>query len=163
MCQASWIDESMAYSLVIVFVASEFDEIGGVCSIWTNCDCVSYEKFVVKCLPWKNMLNTPYLFWFSAFMSVLFWAKGRTVSTDAIYIRRKIEYFSELFDWSLINLFYFFWDRLISILVSTRESHNLTFFVLWTKIEFNKEKRHLIGYQIFAEENINGHFTTNFS
>ena len=32
--------------------------------------------------------------------------------------------------------------------------HNLTFLFLWTKIEFNKEKRHLIGYHIFAEENI---------
>ena len=62
-----------------------------------------------------------------------------------------------------INLFYFFQkaqDWLISILIFTRESqesdfHNLTFFVLWTKIEFNKEKRHLIGKHIFAKENHN--------
>ena len=34
--------------------------------------------------------------------------------------------------------------------------HNLTFLFLWTKIEFNKEKRHLIGDHIFAEERCPG-------
>ena len=33
---------------MIVFSASEFDETDEVCSIWQNCDCVSYKKFVVK-------------------------------------------------------------------------------------------------------------------
>ena len=42
-------DEFMANSLVIVFGAPKFDEIAVVCSIRTNCDSVSYEKFVVKC------------------------------------------------------------------------------------------------------------------
>ena len=38
----------MPNSLMIVFSASEFDETDEVCSIWENCDCVSYKKFVVK-------------------------------------------------------------------------------------------------------------------
>ena len=38
----------MPNSLMIVFSASEFDEMDEVCSIWQNCDCVSYKKFVVK-------------------------------------------------------------------------------------------------------------------
>ena len=161
----------MSNSPVITLGGSKFDEIGEVCSIWANCDCVSYEKFVVKCLPWKNMLNTPYLFWFSAFMSVLFWAKGRTVSTDAIYIRRKIEYFSELFDWSLINLFYFFWDRLISILVSTRESQEAVIFTIWHSCFFGQKlnsikRKDIWLVKIFKREHqcCHGwHLTTNFS
>ena len=53
-CQSSWIYKSMANSIMIVFGASEFDEIGEGCSIWTNCDCVSYQKFVVKWPPWQH-------------------------------------------------------------------------------------------------------------
>ena len=53
-CQSSWIHKSMANSIMIVFGASEFDEIGEGCSIWTNCDCVSYQKFVVKWPPWQH-------------------------------------------------------------------------------------------------------------
>ena len=33
---------------VIMLGASKFDGMGKVCSIWTKCDCVSYQKFVVK-------------------------------------------------------------------------------------------------------------------
>ena len=52
-CQASWMDESMANSLVIMFGAPKFDEIAVFCSIWTNCDRVSYQKFVVKWPTWQ--------------------------------------------------------------------------------------------------------------
>ena len=52
--QTSWTDKSMANYPVIVFWASECDEIGEVCSIWTNCDqsCALYKLFqlcVVVC------------------------------------------------------------------------------------------------------------------
>ena len=46
-------DESMANSLVIMFGAPKYDEIVVVCSISTNCDCVSYQKFVVKRPTWQ--------------------------------------------------------------------------------------------------------------
>ena len=52
-CQSSWIAKSMANSLVIVFGASEIDKIGDVCSIWTNFDPVSYQKFVIKWPTWQ--------------------------------------------------------------------------------------------------------------
>ena len=45
---------SMPNSLVNTFGTSEFDETGEICSIWANCNYVSYEKFVVKCQPWKH-------------------------------------------------------------------------------------------------------------
>ena len=41
----------MSNSIVIVFEASKFDGTDEVCSIWTKCDCVSYQKFVVKWPP----------------------------------------------------------------------------------------------------------------
>ena len=41
----------MPNSIRIVFEASEFDGTGEFCSICVNCNCDSYEKFVVKCLP----------------------------------------------------------------------------------------------------------------
>ena len=48
---SSFTNGSMPNSLVIVFEASEFDGTGEFCSICVNCNCDSYEKFVVKCLP----------------------------------------------------------------------------------------------------------------
>ena len=44
----------MPNSIEIVFEASEFDRMGEVCSILTKCDCVSYQKFVVKWPPWQH-------------------------------------------------------------------------------------------------------------
>ena len=70
-----------------------------------------------------------------------------------------------------INLFLLFFkdrDRLISILVSTRESQEGVIFTIWlslfpwTKIEFNKEKRHLIGDWKEHQCSHGGHFATNF-
>ena len=44
----------MSNRLVITLSTSDFDEIGEVCSIWTKCDCVSYQKFVVKWPTWQS-------------------------------------------------------------------------------------------------------------
>ena len=68
---------------------------------------------------------------------------------------------SKLLITSIYILFLKKTDRLISILISTRESQEGVIFTiwhclfLWTIIEFNKEKRHLIGHQDFLKENIN--------
>ena len=71
-------------------------------------------------------------------MSVLFWAKGRdilaksrTVSTDAIYLRRKT---ADRPVWRTLKLVLVFFknrDRLNSILVSTRESQEGVIFTIW--------------------------------
>ena len=62
----------------------------------------------------------------------------------------------------LINLFYFFKKISRSTYIDPRiytwnprecDFHNLTFLFLWLKIEFKKEKRHLIGYHVFTKEN----------
>ena len=69
------------------------------------------------------------------------------MSTDTIYLRRK--------SINCVNILVlllkkrsrstYFDPRINTWNPRGRDFHNLTFFVLWIKIEFNKEKRHLIG------------------
>ena len=58
------------------------------------------------------------------------------------------------------HLYYLVIMRISQFLSAEKHKHVKMIFVIWlslfswTKIEFNKEKRHLIGHHIFAEENI---------
>ena len=121
---------------------------GKVCSMWTKCDCVSYEKFVVKCPPWQRWRSLLEIFgclpigsivffgqliWFSLFpcgsrlvpvksifIGLFWWVTSLWIEFKSVYFIRISKLKRKTMFFLFLNVVSFIWSKniLIAIFIS---------------------------------------------